>query len=89
MTYYQKKRDTGWHKSWSNIMKEKHYAITELDPINAYRQGLLTPDEFRGFCKGNVIKYLYRYEEKGGVEDLKKARNYINELISLFEREKK
>ena len=69
-------------------MKEKHYESTELDPLEAYRRGLLTDEEFRGFCKGNIIKYVYRYENKGGVEDLKKARNYINELISLFERKK-
>lgn len=68
-------------------MKE-HYNTTEFDPLTAYRQGLLSDDEFKGFCKGNIIKYVYRYEQKGGVEDLKKARDYINELISQFERKK-
>jgi len=34
-----------------------------------------------GFCEGNVIKYVSRWREKGGVEDLKKARQYIDFLI--------
>ena len=68
-------------------MKE-HYNTTELDPLQAYREGLLTEEEFKGFCKGNIIKYVYRYEQKNGIDDLKKARDYINELISLSERKK-
>lgn len=38
-----------------------------------------------GFHKGNIVKYLARYKSKGGVEDLKKARFYIDRLISMEE----
>ncbi|HWF62922.1 MAG TPA: DUF3310 domain-containing protein [Nitrospira sp.] len=34
-----------------------------------------------GFLEGNAIKYIARWREKGGVEDLKKARHYIDKLI--------
>ncbi|MFN8995231.1 MAG: DUF3310 domain-containing protein [Pseudomonadota bacterium] len=34
-----------------------------------------------GFCEGNVIKYVSRWRDKGGVEDLRKARHYIDMLI--------
>ena len=34
------------------------------------------------FCAGNVIKYTYRYKEKNGLEDLKKAQWYLNKLIT-------
>ena len=34
-----------------------------------------------GFCEGNIIKYVSRYKHKNGVEDLKKARHYIDILI--------
>ena len=34
-----------------------------------------------GFCEGNVIKYVRRWKDKGGVEDLFKAREYIDRLI--------
>lgn len=36
----------------------------------------LTPEEFRGFCKGNVHKYLARANRKGGDEDAAKAAWY-------------
>ena len=34
-----------------------------------------------GFCEGNVIKYMTRWKAKGGVDDLRKARHYIDLLI--------
>lgn len=34
-----------------------------------------------GFHEGNVVKYLLRWKQKGGVEDLKKARWYLNRFI--------
>ena len=45
----------------------------------------LTPEVFKGFCKGNIIKYVLRAEGKNGVEDYKKATVYLKWLI---EREK-
>lgn len=44
---------------------------------------LLEPDEARGFYKGNIYKYVKRYPKKNGIEDLEKARDYINQLIEL------
>jgi len=41
----------------------------------------LTPEEFRGFCKGNVLKYAWRERQKGQDESLAKARWYIDQLI--------
>lgn len=38
-----------------------------------------------GFCEGNAIKYISRWREKNGVEDLKKARHYIDKLIEIEE----
>ena len=40
---------------------------------------------FLAFCEGNVFKYLYRYPKKNGVEDLKKAREYLNRMIEHME----
>ena len=44
----------------------------------------MTPEEFRGFLKGNSIKYLARCNVKGGVEDVKKARHYIDKLVEVM-----
>ncbi len=38
-----------------------------------------------GYCEGNVVKYISRYNLKAGVEDLKKAREYIDILIKAQE----
>lgn len=44
----------------------------------------LFPEEgFRGFMRGNVFKYLMRYPAKNGIEDLVKARTYIDRLIQF------
>jgi hypothetical protein len=47
----------------------------------------MTPESFKGFLKGNCIKYLYRYENKNGIEDLKKAEWYLLRLILINENE--
>jgi len=45
----------------------------------------LTPDEFRGFCKGNVLKYVWRERHKGGAQSLMKARWYLDRLLGTME----
>lgn len=64
----------------------------EQDKINPsyYAEQAISPIEYivankMGFIEGNIIKYVSRYKEKNGVEDLKKARWYINSLIDLME----
>ena len=37
------------------------------------------------FCIGNIVKYLYRYNKKGGVEDVKKAEWYFKKLVEVLE----
>jgi hypothetical protein len=38
-----------------------------------------------GYFEGNIIKYVSRWQDKGGVDDLKKARHYLDKLIELKE----
>ena len=47
----------------------------------------MTPTEFRGAMKANIIKYLWRYEHKNGLEDLKKARFYLERMIASYEKD--
>ena len=58
----------------------KHYNKHGVECIQAIR-ATLTDEEFRGYCKGNVIKYTWRERYKNGLEDLKKATWYINRLV--------
>lgn len=41
-----------------------------------------------GFCEGSIIKYVRRWREKNGLEDLRKARNFLDFLIESAERER-
>lgn len=45
----------------------------------------LTTEEYRGYLKGNIVKYCWRERSKGGTESLKKAQWYLNRLIELDE----
>ena len=70
---------------------------TKSDPVNSpthYQTGLIETidsiknilghDKFQAYCIGNVIKYLSRYREKNGLEDLKKAETYISFIIKSY-----
>ena len=57
----------------------EHYR-GQIECIDAI-QAALTPEEFRGFCKGNLIKYVWRERRKGGNESLEKAQWYVNRLL--------
>lgn len=52
-----------------------HYKTKKIQPVEyIIANGI-------GFCEGNAIKYLTRWKDKGGIEDLKKAKHYIEMLI--------
>jgi len=55
-------------------------AIECIDAIEA----ALTPEEFRGFCKGNVLKYCWRERHKDG-DSLLKAQWYLQRLLARLE----
>ena len=54
------------------VSNPPHYTSGGIECIDAIRSAL-TEEEFRGYCKGNVIKYIWREKLKGGNEDIKKA----------------
>ncbi len=59
-----------------------HYvgAIETID----YIRDKLTPDEFVGYCKGNVLKYISRERLKNGKQDLEKAAVYLGWAIEHY-----
>ena len=61
-----------------------HYTSKKVQPWEAM-EAWMTPEQFAGFLRGNAIKYLARCDDKGGVEDLKKARHYLDKLIEINE----
>ena len=63
-----------------------HYRSKELQPWDVMRSWF-SHEEFTGFLRGNVLKYVARYKDKSGVEDLRKARHYLDKLIELESKE--
>jgi len=59
----------------------EHYKSMRIQPIEYTLANAL------GFCEGNVVKYISRYQFKNGIEDLKKAKHYIDLLIEQIEKE--
>ena len=58
-----------------------HYNTTSIETIDMI--GSVTGDGFEFYPQGNIMKYLCRYPYKNGVEDLEKARWYLNKLIEI------
>ena len=66
------------------INHPSHYTHGSFEAIDVIEDNL-TFEGMEGFLKGNVMKYVMRYPHKNGVEDLKKARWYLDRLIEELE----
>lgn len=54
-----------------------HYKDLTIQPVEyIHKNGI-------GFCEGSAIKYLTRWRAKGGIEDLRKAKHFIDLLIEM------
>lgn len=62
----------------------EHYRKGDIEVIDFIRDQLTT-EEFIGFCKGNILKYVPRSNHKGGAEDAKKAKDYNAYWIEALE----
>ena len=62
-----------------------HYTHGGIECIDCIKSATVGKVGIEAFCVGNAIKYLFRYEEKNGIEDVKKARWYIDRLIKELE----
>jgi hypothetical protein len=60
-----------------------HYKHFKIQPVEFIYANQIP------FIEGNIIKYICRWEEKNGIEDLEKVKHYINLLIDLNEKYKK
>ena len=65
------------------VNSPEHYNKAGIETIDAL-EAMLT-NGFDYYLQGNIVKYLWRYRYKNGVEDLKKAQWYLNKLIKQYE----
>ena len=67
------------------VNSPSHYASGTVECIDAIKAAM-TNEAFRGYLKGNIQKYLWRYEDKeNSLQDLKKAEWYLKRLIASCE----
>ena len=60
-----------------------HYKSGGIELIDVIKAEL-TPEEFKGFCKAIILKYICRADKKNGVEDYEKAKWYMDELVEYL-----
>ncbi len=68
------------------VNKPKHYNKGSMEAIDYINQQLETNSVY--YLEGSILKYLHRWKYKNGVEDLKKARWYLDRLIEEKQKEK-
>jgi hypothetical protein len=65
-----------------------HYRDKKVQPWTAM-EAWMSPEQFEGFLRGNVIKYIARYADKDGLKDIYKAKHYLERLVELLEQGEK
>ena len=70
------------------VQHPSHYTHGGIECIEAIKASM-TADGFCDYCKGNIIKYIWRWRDKGGVEDLRKASVYLDWLINAADAKEK
>lgn len=66
-----------------SVNSPAHYQHAGIETIE-YISAVLGADGFEAYCVGNVLKYVSRYKQKGGLEDLRKAKVYLEWAIGEY-----
>jgi hypothetical protein len=77
--------EVGKVKIATSFYEPEHYHKHNIDTIQFLQEGF-PPEVFIGFAIGSATKYLQRYPYKNGMEDLIKAKDYIERLIDFHQR---
>lgn len=72
-----------------NVNHPKHYNTGKLECIDCIESAVTNKTGLEAVCVANIIKYLFRYESKNGIEDVLKSRWYLDKLISYLEAKEK
>ena len=68
------------------IDRPAHYTTGKVECIDAIEAATVGLEGIQAVCTGNVIKYVWRWRRKNGVEDLRKAEAYLQRLINIVEK---
>tara|TARA_R110002020_G_scaffold119464_3_gene272579 strand:+ start:4582 stop:4818 length:237 start_codon:yes stop_codon:yes gene_type:complete len=65
------------------VCSPSHYTQASMETIDVIENSVPL-EHFCGYLRGNILKYMLRYEYKHGIQDLKKAQWYLNRLIKTL-----
>ena len=71
---------------FDSVNHPSHYASGKIEAIDAI-ESAMSKEQVRGYLRGNVLKYIWRYDKKNGAEDLKKALWYLERLLNSVEKQ--
>jgi hypothetical protein len=71
------------------VNKPEHYRQGGVECIEAIKAAVTTAPPVQAVFVANILKYVWRYREKNGTQDLMKARWYLNELINEVSKDDK
>lgn len=77
----QEDSDNIW--TWNMTPIQPSYYGTNIDLLTCIEKGLLEEESLKEFCRVNILKYVIRYDKKNGLEDLEKAKVYLDKLIEV------
>jgi hypothetical protein len=72
----------GLHYEEPNETCPTHYDYV-IQPWE-YMESIMSEEAFQGYLEGNVIKYISRWRDKGGQQDLEKCKHYLEKLLSVL-----
>lgn len=76
-------------KKHDAVNHPSHYTQGRIECIDALESATINKRGIEAVCTANIIKYLWRYESKNGIEDVKKAQWYLQKLIKELEKQQK
>lgn len=82
---YENFTDKSCNTDKDMVNHPSHYNQGGIECIDALKAAIVGKTGIEAFCVANAIKYLWRYEKKNGIEDVEKARWYIDRLIKELE----
>ncbi len=72
------------NENTDNVNNPSHYTAGGIETLDYIKAKV---KDYPSYVAGNILKYVLRYEHKNGIEDLKKAQFYLNDLINWMESE--
>lgn len=85
INHCERKTESGKKMNEEKSEEPVYYNSNGLSPNQAFEQGLISNEEFIGFIKGNVIKYVVRCGKKGNpIDDINKAISYLQLLKKIM-----